>query len=51
MMHLRKQAEIQKGQALLESLLALSFAVVIVTAVVIVLITSLSNTSFTKNGG
>ena len=49
MMHLRKQAEIQKGQALLESLLALSFAVVIVTAVVIVVITSLSNTSFTKN--
>lgn len=49
MIHLRKQAENQKGQALLESLLALSFAVVIITAVVIVVITSLSNTSFTKN--
>ncbi len=39
----------QHGQALIEALLALAFAVVIVTGVVIAVITSLSNATFTKN--
>ena len=49
MIILRKQTESQKGQMLIEALLALAFAVVIITAVVIAVITSLNNTSFTKN--
>ncbi|MBI2621564.1 MAG: hypothetical protein HYW63_02855 [Candidatus Levybacteria bacterium] len=39
----------QNGQALIEALLALAFAVVIITAVVIAVINALSNTNFTKN--
>ena len=39
----------QTGQALIEALLALTFAVVIITAVVIAVITSLSSATFTKN--
>lgn len=39
----------EKGQSLIEALLALAFAVVIITAVVIAVITSLNNTTFTRN--
>ncbi len=39
----------QKGSTLIESILALTFAVVIITAVVIAVTTSLSNSTFTKN--
>lgn len=39
----------QAGQALIEALLALAFSVIIVTGVVIAVITSLSNVTFTKN--
>lgn len=45
----RGEAGRQAGQALLEALLALAFAVVIITAVVIAVITTLNNSSFTKN--
>ena len=38
-----------KGSTLIESLLALTFAVVIITAVVIAVTTALSNSTFTKN--
>lgn len=38
-----------KGSTLVESLLALTFAVVIITAVVIAVTTALSNSTFTKN--
>ncbi len=38
-----------KGSTLVESLLALTFAVVIITAVVIAVTTALSNATFTKN--
>lgn len=48
-MHLRKQKISQKGQALIEALLALAFAVVIITGVVIAVINALNNASFTKN--
>lgn len=48
-MNKRKFLENQYGQALIEALLALAFAVVIVTGVVIAVITSLSNATFTKN--
>lgn len=37
------------GAALVEALLALAFSVAIITAVVIAVITALSNTNFTKN--
>lgn len=39
----------EKGSTLIESLLALTFAVVIITAVVIAVTTALSNSTFTKN--
>lgn len=49
MIILRKQTKSQGGQALIEALLALAFAVAIITAVVIVVINALNNTTFTKN--
>lgn len=39
----------QNGSTLVESILALTFAVVIITAVVIAVTTALSNSTFTKN--
>lgn len=39
----------ERGSTLVESLLALTFAVVIITAVVIAVTTALSNSTFTKN--
>lgn len=48
-MKVLENRNLQAGQSLIEALLALAFAVVIITAVVIAVITSLNNTTFTKN--
>lgn len=39
----------EKGSTLIESILALTFAIIIITAVVIAVTTALSNSTFTKN--
>jgi Tfp pilus assembly protein PilV len=44
-----RNRDLQKGSTLVEALLALTFVIIIITAVVISVITSLSSTDFTKN--
>ena len=46
---MKKQIRLEDGQTLLETLLALSAAVFILSAITVVVISSLSNTTFTKN--
>src|SRR3989344_5848543 len=46
---LRRLTRNQRGQALIEALLALAFVVVIITAVVITVINALNSAAFNKN--